>query len=85
MTELGASYPMVFAAKLATRFNLSFDETLDLPLAKALAMDSALQVLDGVKPVTGKITDEDKEIAKFLSKNQESVIEKLKNMRGMNK
>lgn len=76
---------MVFAAKLATRFNLSFDDALELPLAKAMAMDSALQVLDGVKPATGSITDDDKEIAKFLSKNQESVIEKLKSMRGNNK
>jgi len=82
VTELGAEYSMVFAAKLATRFNLSFDDALELPLAKAIAMDSALQVLDGVKPASSKISEEDKNIAKFLSENQESVIEKLKSMRG---
>ncbi len=45
-------------------------------------MDSALQVLDGVIPATGRITEKDKDIAKFLSENQEDVIEKLKTMRG---
>ena len=81
MTELGASYPMVFAVKLASRLNMHPDEVLKMPLAKALSYDSALQVLDGTKPATVVLRKEDKEIVKFLSKNQESVIEKFKNMR----
>ncbi len=83
MTELGASYPMVFAVKLASRLNMHPDEVLKMPLAKALSYDSALQVLDGTKPATTVLHKEDEEIVKFLSKNQESVIEKFKNMRMM--
>ena len=84
MTELGASYPMVFAVKLASRLNIHPDEVLKMPLAKALLYDSALQVLDGTKPATVELRKEDEEIVKFLSKNQENVIEKLKNMRRFN-
>ncbi|KKM96931.1 hypothetical protein LCGC14_1173100 [marine sediment metagenome] len=83
MTELGASYPMVFAVKLASRLNIHPDEVLKMPLAKALSYDSALQVLDGTKPATTVLRKEDEEIVKFLSENQESVIEKFKNMRMM--
>lgn len=83
MTELGASYPMVFAVKLASRLNIHPDEVLKMPLAKALSYDSALQVLDGTKPATTILRKEDEEIVKFLSENQESVIEKFKNMRMM--
>ena len=54
-----------------------------MPLAKALSYDSALQVLDGTKPATTILRKEDEEIVKFLSENQESVIEKFKNMRMM--
>jgi hypothetical protein len=75
---------MVFAIKLASRLNEKVDDILDMPLAKAIAFDSALQVLDGVKPATVNITEEDQEIVNFLSKNQENVLEKLKNMRGFN-
>lgn len=81
MTELGASYPMVFVVKLASRLNMHPDEVLKMPLAKALSYDSALQVLDGIKPAAIVLRKEDEEIVKFLSKNQESVIEKFKNMR----
>ena len=81
MTELGASYPMVFAVKLASRLNIHPDEVLMMPLAKALSYDSALQVLDGTKSATIVLREEDEEIVRFLSKNQEDVIEKLKNMR----
>ncbi len=81
MTELGASYSMVFAVKLASRLNIHPDEVLKMPLAKALLYDSALQVLDGTKPATTVLRKEDEEIVKFLSKNQESVIEKFKDMR----
>ncbi len=84
MTELGASYSMVFAVKLASRLNIHPDEVLKMPLAKALLYDSALQVLDGTKPATVELRKEDEEIVKFLSKNQENVIEKLKNMRRFN-
>ena len=80
MTELGASYPMVFAVKLASRLHIHPDEILKMPLAKALSYDSALQVLDGVKPATVVLHEEDKKIVKFLSKNQESIVEKLRNM-----
>ena len=80
MTELGASYPMVFAVKLASRLNMHPDEVLKMPLAKVLSYDSALQVLDGTKPASVVLREEDKEIVKFLSENQESVIEKLKDM-----
>jgi len=83
VTELGASYPMVFAVKLASRLNIHPDEVLKMPLAKALSYDSALQVLDGTKPATTVLRKEDEEIVKFLSENQESVIEKFKNMRMM--
>jgi len=83
VTELGASYPMVFAVKLASRLNIHPDEVLKMPLAKALSYDSALQVLDGTKPATTILRKEDEEIVKFLSENQESVIEKFKNMRMM--
>lgn len=81
MTELGASYSMVFAIKLATRLGMSPDEALSLPLAKAIAYNSALEVLDGTKNATAEISKEDKEIVKFLSDNQKEVVERLKNMR----
>lgn len=84
MTELGASYSMVFAVKLASRLNIHPDEVLKMPLAKALLYDSALQVLDGTKPATVELRKEDEEIVKFLSENQENVIEKLKNMQRFN-
>ena len=51
-----------------------------MPLAKALSYDSALQVLDGTRPATVILREEDEKIVKFLSKNQENVIEKLKSM-----
>lgn len=84
MTELGASYSMVFAVKLASRLHMSVDEVLELPLAKAVAFDSALQVMDGRQPATATITKEDKEIVKFLSENQKDALEKLKSMRRNN-
>lgn len=84
MTELGASYSMVFAVKLATRLHMNVDDVLRLPLAKAVAYDSALRVLDGVSPATSNITKEDKKIVKFLSENQKDMLEKLKSMRRFN-
>lgn len=80
MTELGASYYMVFAIKLATRLGIHPDEMLNMPLAKAVAYNSALEVLDGTKPASTTITEKDKEIVNFLSDNQKGVIEKLKTM-----
>lgn len=81
MTELGASYSMVFAVKLASRLHMNVDEVMRLPLAKAIAIDSALQVIDGKTPATASISAEDKEIVKFLSDNQKAALEKLKSMR----
>ncbi len=81
MTQLGASYSMVFAVKLASRLHMSVDEVLKLPLAKAMAFDSALRVLDGKQPATANISETDKEIVKFLSDNQKDALEKLKSMR----
>ncbi len=83
MTELGASHSMVFAVRLASRLHMSVDEVLHLPLAKAVAFDSALQVIDGTRPSTASITQEDKDIVKFLSDNQKGALEKLKSMRGL--
>lgn len=80
MTQLGASYSMVFAVKLATRLHMNVDDVLKLPLAKAIAFDSALQVIDGSRLATANITEEDKKIVKFLSDNQKEAIEKLKSM-----
>ncbi len=84
MTQLGASYSMVFAVKLASRLHMSVDDVLKLPLAKAVAFDSALQVMDGNRPATATITEKDKEIVKFLSDNQKEALEKLKSMRRFN-
>lgn len=81
MTELGASPSMVFATKLAVRLHMDIDNVFDMPLAKALAIDNALQVLDGTKPASISISEEDKEIVKYLSENQEKAIEKFKEMR----
>lgn len=81
MTELGASYSMVFAVKLATRFGIHPDDALKMPLAKAIAYNSALEVLDGKRTATTTITEEDKKIVNFLSANQKEVIERLKDMR----
>jgi len=80
VTELGASYSMVFAVKLATRFGMHPDDVLNMPLAKAIGYNSALEVLDGTKPASTTITEKDKEIVNFLSDNQKGVIEKLKTM-----
>ena len=84
MTELGASASMVFAVKLASRLSMPINDVFDMPLAKALAIDSALQVIDGTKVANTSISDEDKEIVKFLSENQESVLKRLKSMRRLN-
>ena len=81
MTELGASHSMVFAVRIASRLNMTVDEVLNLPLAKAVAFDSALQVIDGTRPATAVITQENKDIVKFLSDNQKDALEKLKAMR----
>ncbi len=80
MTQLGASYSMVFAVKLASRLHMSVDEVLKLPLAKAMAFDSALRVIDGKLPATANISNKDKKIVKFLSDNQKDALEKLKSM-----
>lgn len=81
MTELGASYSIVFAVKLASRLGYTPDDVLKMPLAKAIAFNAALDVIDGKQPATTSLTNEDKEIVNFLSENQKDVIEKLKNMR----
>ena len=81
MTELGESHPMVFAVKLATRLNMNVDDVFNLPLAKAVAYDSALQVIDGIRPSTIAISKEDEKIVKFLSDNQKDMIKKLEDMR----
>jgi hypothetical protein len=72
---------MVFAVKLASRLHMSVDEVLKLPLAKAMAFDTALRVIDGKQPATANISNKDKEIVKFLSDNQKDALEKLKSMR----
>ncbi len=81
MTELGASFSLVFAVKLATRLNMNVDDVLNMPLAKAMAYNSALDVMDGKRPATTSISEKDKEIVKFLSDNQKDIIERLKDMR----
>lgn len=81
MTELGASYSMVYAVTLAMRLFMNVDDVLNLPLAKTIAYQSAIDVIDGKKPAQTTISKEDKEIVKFLSENQEGMIEKLKSMR----
>lgn len=63
---------------------MNVDDVLGLPLAKAIAYDSALQVLDGKRPATTSITKEDEKIVKFLSNNQKDILEKLKSMRRFN-
>jgi hypothetical protein len=83
VTELGASHSMVFAVRLASRLNMNVEDVLNLPLAKAVAYDSALQVMDGTRVATIDITQEDKDIVKFLSDNQKGALEKLKSMRGL--
>lgn len=43
-----------------------------------MAYQTALEVIDGVRNPTADISEEDKEIAKFLSENQEDVLEAFK-------
>lgn len=81
MTELGAEFHMVFAVKLAKDLGYTVEEVLDMPLATAIAYNSALDVIDGKKPVTAKISEDEKAIAKFLSDNQKDVLEAFKERR----
>ena len=60
---------------------MNVDDVLNMPLAKAMAFNSALDVMDGKRPATTTISEKDKEIVKFLSDNRKEVIEKFKNMR----
>lgn len=72
---------MVFAVKVAKELGYTVEEILEMPLAKAISYNSALDVLSGRKPVTAKISDDDKAIAKFLSDNQKDVLEAFKERR----
>lgn len=81
MTELGASASMVFAVRLASRLNMSIDDVFDMPLARAISIDTALQVMDGTREVTSNISEEDKNIVKFLSENQEDMLKRFKSMK----
>ncbi len=78
MIQLGASANIVFSIKIASRMNYTLEQVFNIPLAKLIMINSALDVIDGKSVLQTQITREDKEIVKFLSEHQEEYIEIIK-------